>query len=266
MDFKNIIICSDYDGTLTSPSLDIKKEAARKINNICNENVDAINLISAAGGRFVVASGRSPLTLLHLYDTLNIDDVFAGVNGTAMYSVSQKKFIYRHEMREKAVDIVKTVFSVAPKLVGYQVFDYDANVHIWTENEGDPIKFAEKFDRALKVIFFEDNADIMSKIQTALQQTFSTTCAFSKSWSNLLECNDFGAGKADIVNWFRKNNPDKTIVALGDYENDIGMLKAADYSFCPKNAVDRVKEVCDRVFRSSGDGFLMDVVDYLRKL
>ena len=34
---------------------------------------------------------------------------------------------------------------------------------------------------------------------------------------------------------------------MGDYNNDIEMLQAADVAICPSNAVEEVKKVCDLV-------------------
>ncbi len=267
MDFKNVVVCSDYDGTLTCPNLDIKKEAKdNKINSVCSENIAAINEFVKKGGRFVVVSGRSPVGMLHLYDTLTLDDIFAGANGTALYSVPQKKFVYRHEMRIKAVDLIREAFRVAPDLAHYHITDYDANVHVWTKEKGDPIEFAMKFDKALKVVIVEYDIVIMDKVESTLKTLFADKCAFSKSWFNLLECNDLGAGKSDAVNWLKKHEPDKKIIAIGDYDNDVGMLNAADYSFCPENATDCVKKVCDCVFRAADKGFLSDLFEHIEKL
>ena len=36
-----------------------------------------------------------------------------------------------------------------------------------------------------------------------------------------------------------------TIIAVGDYENDIEMLKAADIAACPDNAMESVRNICD---------------------
>jgi hypothetical protein len=38
---------------------------------------------------------------------------------------------------------------------------------------------------------------------------------------------------------------------MGDYNNDIEMLQAADLAVCPSNAVDEVKAVCDIVLDKS---------------
>ena len=38
----------------------------------------------------------------------------------------------------------------------------------------------------------------------------------------------------------------KLIVAVGDYENDIEMLKVADISYAVENAINEVKQIADR--------------------
>ena len=42
-------------------------------------------------------------------------------------------------------------------------------------------------------------------------------------------------------------------MAFGDNVNDIEMMKLADYSIAPSNAVDDVKNIADEVLKSSND-------------
>ena len=62
------------------------------------------------------------------------------------------------------------------------------------------------------------------------------------------------------------NIKDYTIIAVGDYNNDIEMLKAADMAFCPSNAVNEVRNVCDVVLDNSCDeDAIAAVIDYIYK-
>ena len=51
-----------------------------------------------------------------------------------------------------------------------------------------------------------------------------------------------------------------TLIACGDYENDIEMLRAADISVCPENAIPEVKEISDLCLCHCDKGLIADVV------
>ena len=57
---------------------------------------------------------------------------------------------------------------------------------------------------------------------------------------------------------------DWTVVACGDFDNDLEMIKFADIGFAPSNAQDCVKEAAD--FISDADcssGFMSEVINHV---
>ena len=234
MNLSDVIICSDFDGTLATSEAKCVSPTRTPLGCICEENILAVKKFTEKGGRFVVASGRSPLAMDFLYDIMPIDDIFAGTNGAAMYSRKQKEFVFRHAMKVL------------------------------------PLEFVEKAQKAygelLKIIFVEHDEQKMARLKKVLEENFSEACEVVLSCPFLVEAFDKGAGKSEIIDYFRKENPGKTIVALGDYENDVAMLEKADIALCPENAVPDVKKICRKTFRHAGNGFIADAVEYLEKL
>ena len=55
------------------------------------------------------------------------------------------------------------------------------------------------------------------------------------------------------------------LFACGDYENDITMLRAADFSVCPENAIPEVKELVDLCLCHCDRGLIADLIDRLDK-
>lgn len=53
------------------------------------------------------------------------------------------------------------------------------------------------------------------------------------------------------------------IVCLGDDLSDIPMLKRASYAFCPKDAVNKVKDQCTVLDFKGGHGFVREVCDII---
>lgn len=262
--FDDFIICCDYDGTLTmNKGVKVTSALKQGVWNICEENIAAVKYFAENGGRFIMASGRSPARMSFLYDYLPLDDLFAGINGTILFSKSQNKVIYEHRMRLDFEWFVRDVFSAIPEIPEYHVVTTDMTVHLWTKDEGDPMEFLSNITpkSSLKVIFdSRDDLLLMEKIEGYVRANYSDRLEISKSCPHFLECNDKGSGKGDVVKLLKRENPQKTVIALGDYGNDESMFIVADYAYCPDNATPEIKALANKVFRESGDGFIADVV------
>ena len=262
--FDNIIICCDYDGTLTKNGVHVVSGVKKSIDNICEESQNAVRYFAFEGGRFIIASGRSPQGMSFLYDFLPIDDLFAGVNGTVLYSHSKDEIVYKHVMKTDAIALVEDVMTAIDGIPEYHVVTGDLIVHLWTSDLGvDWREFLRALNgqAVLKVIFdSRDDLALMDRIEEYVVEKYSSLLEINKSCPHFLECNDIGSGKGDIVKYLKANFEGKTIIALGDYGNDKSMFEVADYAYCPENATDEIKSLATKVFREAKDGFVADVV------
>ena len=50
------------------------------------------------------------------------------------------------------------------------------------------------------------------------------------------------------------------VFCIGDFENDVEMLRMSDIAFCPSNAIDEVKSICDHVVCHHDDGAIADMI------
>ncbi|MDI9394568.1 MAG: HAD-IIIA family hydrolase [Euryarchaeota archaeon] len=74
--------------------------------------------------------------------------------------------------------------------------------------------------------------------------------------------------KLSVFGELRKkyNLDDSEIIYVGDDINDIPILEKAGVSFCPNNAVDEVKDICDYVLsKNGGEGVIREIVEILFK-
>ena len=51
-----------------------------------------------------------------------------------------------------------------------------------------------------------------------------------------------------------------TVIAVGDYENDISMIRYADTGYATANAAENVKAAADRVTVSNRDGAIAAII------
>jgi hydroxymethylpyrimidine pyrophosphatase-like HAD family hydrolase len=51
------------------------------------------------------------------------------------------------------------------------------------------------------------------------------------------------------------------VYGVGDYENDLALLGAADVAVCPANAQDKVKQISDMILCSNDQGVIADLIE-----
>ena len=109
MDFKNVIIMTDLDGTL----LDDKK-------NISPRDMDSINEFCDKGGMFSIATGRGYSMAKPIADKLSLRIPAVIFNGSAVYDFTAEEFLWQCEVTQKAREYVKAVMDKFPD-VGIEV-------------------------------------------------------------------------------------------------------------------------------------------------
>ena len=68
-----------------------------------------------------------------------------------------------------------------------------------------------------------------------------------------------------FCSFLRTLYPEAKIYAVGDYENDIEMLKASDVSVCPANAMEYVKKSADMTLCDCNGGVIADLVEIIER-
>lgn len=266
MNLSDIIICSDFDGTLTGSPSSAEKTVVMPLGRVNTETVNAVKRFADAGGKFIVVSGRSPASMDFLYDFMPIDDLFAGANGSAIKSRKRGCLVFSRPMKLAPRQFSEKISGFLQDINELHLTDADTTVHRWVKGEEKLNSFLTRFDTALKIIAIEHEPSTMKKIYENLKTALSEVCEVEMSCPFIAECFDKGAGKGGTIRYLKQIYPDKLVVAAGDYDNDAKMLQAADMAFCPENASPEIKKLCKKTFRSSGEGFIADVVDYLEKL
>ena len=270
MDFQNIIIYTDMDGTvLTDWSLGPV---------VPQRSMASIKRFMEKGGTFSIASGRQHLDILPFFKGLIPNAPLVQGNGTSLYDCQKEQTIYKiplsREYKEESmafcrenpwvwgccgtVDTVMQInFGDSRDSVTKALTDYRIDVDTFLN---------EEFTKIVYVV--EDPAHI-SRLRQAtdhfasapyMQQTLSAPI--------FLECYDKRAGKGSGV---RKavelaGMQDKTLVCIGDFYNDEAMLRIADIAACPANAPDDIKALCQIVTCHNNDGALADLIEALEKL
>ncbi len=118
-----------------------------------------------------------------------------------------------------------------------------------------------------KIVFRGEPADLLA-IRPLVEATFGDRFEYNTSSPRFYEMQRKGCNKASGLQFLasvlaeRDACPIKTI-AVGDQENDLPMLRIADISACPDNAMDEVKDIADHHLCHCDAGCIGDLVERL---
>ena len=265
--FENIIIATDLDGTFLGGG-----------SRLIERNLESIEYFKAHGGRFTVATGRTPYNaadaLPGIAELINMPAVT--INGCCLYDFKTESIIAGYTMpSEDVIEIGEYVkeydksFAIrAATLRGFVTDDRD---NPYLKNDFNAKGRAEK--RVLPLsewrgetfykLVVRGSEDALAEFRPILTEKLLGRFAVTKSWSTMLEIHDLSRSKAVALDEIadRVNDPDVKLCTAGDYDNDIEMLTASDVSVCPSNAVDKVKEISKYCLCSNEEGVIADLIE-----
>jgi len=272
--FDGILIVSDMDGTFLGNG-----------GRVVPENLDAIEYFKSEGGRFTIASGRAFYVVAPLTDvtkSLNAPAVLS--NGACFYDFTENRiidgiFLEENDVRESLSFIRENHESVGiiansdrgilTDLLVHGIGDYkktigDDMLHLRPLGAWD-----SDVHGVFKVVIRGEPREL-DVIREELESRFPDTFEFAKSCATFLEFQKCGITKAGRVTELKRLIENESgrkmkLFACGDYENDITMLRAADVSVCPENAIPEVKAIADLCLCHCDKGLIADLVDRLDK-
>lgn len=270
-DFSNFLIASDLDGTFFWEG----RTAAR--------NLEALRRFKDGGGIFTIATGRSHLNMRSAIGepTAVINAPSICDNGAYLYDFSRKESLYQDLLRpEDAADLLafaKTHFPhVRFSAVGVSSIRTEEDAGCVARDlltyEKDAISIAPAeawpLDDWYKFLFLDDDPACLRAVREALLLHFGDRFAPTGSSSWILEAQHPGIHKALGLEKLKKHlngAKKRTVIACGDYDNDIEMLKGADVAVAPENALPALKAVAHRVLCHCKDGLIADVIEAIER-
>ena len=260
MNYSGYLILSDIDDTLTLRGKPISEG-----------NLAAIKRFQAGGGRFTLCTGRA-LSYFHK----NIDTMYrfipnapvATLNGTLITSWEGEVLArtpietdytepINYIIANYRAQLVEVARSEETKRLSWQ--EGNKTDKLVGNERGETIGLDEFIDLSIpvyKFIFVLDTEEHTVALMNDMISRYGDLYDFDRSSPTLLEMHGKGTGKGGCVRIYRELLPDvHTVIAAGDYENDISMLREADVGCAMGNAIPAVKAVADRVIcRAEEDG------------
>ena len=263
-DIKKVLLITDMDGTFLPAS---KKPSFK--------NLQAVEHFQKAGGKFSIATGRSLQASQQYFNDFTVNCPIIMCNGGMVYDIQKKKQIYDVYLPEKARDFTRKILKDNPD-VGCEVLLLDG-VYVpqmsemeWKHCEickVDPIlcNMDNIPDNWYKVLF-TNIPDKLGNLIDYTEKSGFNDVDFVISAPQYYEMLPQNISKGSALEHMRKicGMEDYTFVAVGDFNNDIEMIRYADVGVCPSNSSKDVKAAADIVLDvSCEEDAVAEVIDYI---
>lgn len=263
--FEGILMCTDLDGTLL-----------RADKSVSKENLEAIEYFKAEGGLFTFVSGRVPSAARKIYETVHPNAPIGCFNGGGVYDFETDVFLHFSALPEESLILTELVDREMPD-VGIQL-NTARNVYFCKDNPaqqdfrtatGLPHKvcpYRNRSEDVGKMIFLHRDRAVLERLEKLLTtHPLSERFDFVRSERTIFEILPKGASKgAALARIAASCGVDmRRTVAIGDYDNDVSMLKEAALGVAVSNASEAAKRAADYITVSNEEHAIARVISDL---
>ena len=260
--FDGILICTDLDGTLY-----------RNDKTISAENREAIEYFKREGGYFTFITGRMPYYSVDAYNAVQPNVPYGCINGGGIYDGAEDKYIWRCEISHDVKELIACVDAQFSG-IGIQICCFDKTY--FSEDNALTEKFRKRTglpklirnyrdveELIGKIIFNSEDSDELSRIEDIVRaHPKASKFDFVRSERTLFEILPKGVTKGlALMKLSEHLNVDvaKT-VAVGDFDNDVAMLRAARLGIAVSNASRSALDAADVVTVSNEEHAISEVI------
>ena len=252
---EDILVVSDLDNTLLTAE-----------NGIPDYNLEMIKKFQELGGNFTVATGRSIESVARYLSDFKLSAPAITYNGGIIYDFNSRMFLLKETLPESAKQALEIIRQNFPD-VGTEIMCDNNRIYMVRENaytfkhvEDEKLSYVCSDVSAVKTgwikVLFADRNSRLLELQEFCKTLPFDDLEFVMSNTIYFEMLPKGTTKGtallklcDILNIDINNT-----VAVGDYYNDLELLKTAGLSVCVDNAPQEIKNICHAVVPKCTDG------------
>lgn len=267
------LIAIDMDGTLLNNQ-----------NLLTKRTREAIEMAKKKEIEVIIATGRVLKSAVHYSKELGLESYIAACNGAVVVDKDLNKVIDRPISRKDIKRVMETGNQMGIYFHFYnedtfftrtyvkEIVDYYTPTTERLKGQSIDIKLYSSPEdiinneqlKIYKFLFIDKDQDKLIQLRKNLEELESVE--LSKSWRDNLEVMDKGVSKGSAVKLLSERLGIKAdeVMAIGDNENDISMIKFAGVGVAMGNAEDIVKEQADFVTSSNDeDGAALAIEKYV---
>lgn len=253
---------SDIDGTLMNYD-----------NTYTNEMAELIKKINLSDTKFVLATGRMYMGAKFAADTFNLktpivcyQGAMVRLNDEILWQAPVDKKLAREVITYLKEKNLHTHLYANDKLY---IDDDDKRIMAqYCNGRGTFYEVVKSFDdvqfeSAPKILAVIENPEIMKEVKEELTKKYVGVLKIVQSNPIYLEINNINASKGDALNFLKKywSLKDEEVLASGDQDNDIDMLKNAGVKVCVGSHSKGLKEIADYCCKDVNSNELVKLIE-----
>lgn len=264
------LVAIDMDGTLLNSK-----------GSISDRTRQAIYDASKKGVYIVLATGRILKSAVNHAIELNLNRPIISSNGAVIVDENQN-IIYQKPMKSQSVKKITEIGE--SENIYFHFYDDDSfysNIYIEevlnfynseeSKKNGNEIKFnvfddvneiiRNKDINVYKFLFLDDDRSKLDKLKVRLKDI--QDISICSSWGNNLEVMDRDVSKGNGLKYLcnKLNISAENVIAIGDNENDISMLKYAGLGVAMGNGVEKAKSISDLITSTNDEDGVAKVIE-----
>ncbi len=256
------LIAIDLDGTLL-----------RSDKVLSPANASAIAEATNLGVHVVLASARPPRSVREVYHRLALDTLQVNYNGALIHDVPRGRHVFHQPL---PIDLARRIVEAARQLdpsvgVSFEVLDKWYTDHV---DDTLPTETSKRFDPdligPLDALLTDPVTKLMllappeklKPIHAMVRETFGDEIAILISDDYLIQLVHRQVDKASALKIVaeRYNVPAHQVMAIGDADNDLGMIRWAGLGVAMGNAWERLKQSADLIAPANDDDGVAHVI------
>lgn len=262
--FEGILLCTDLDDTLLTSDKSVSKE-----------NKEALEYFMSEGGLFTFATGRIPYGAKLMLEHIVPNAPMVCFNGAGIYDFEEDHLLWNMSLHRDRIKILEFVEENLP-FSGIEVCTADKlyfcktneAVYEHKEHERLPDRFCDYHDieeEWVKVLIMQKESEVGMVRDVIAGSDFHDRFDFIQSSPKYYEILPKGASKggcllklADMLEIDRRR-----VIAAGDNENDLSMIKAAGVGMAVTNAIKEVLDAADVIIPDHNSHALAAAVKWI---
>lgn len=248
--FSDIFLTVDFDRTLTGPD-----------STIPEKNLEAIRWFMARGGTFTVNTGRSvPMCREKIIGKVPVNAPLLLYNGSAAYDQETGEFVHCYPLDADPEALINDLRKRFPDLIvevqgleGHHVFEHNERWEKFSITNRCAYSVVDKVPLPLIKLaiytnigetgvpsLYEQVPEELARLQQVIdyvEAVYGEKLIVFRACPRLVDIHAKGCSKLQIARDMQKTLGKKILICVGDGENDLTMLRGADYAFCPADGV-----------------------------
>lgn len=245
--FDGVIIVSDIDGTFLG-----------KDSRMVPENLEAIEYFKSEGGLFTLATGREifmiPRRVPNVKELCNCPIIAS--NGAYIYDLQQDRIVEEEFLPEPEIsEIVNAARAACPDL---SLRITHGGKHLTDKDYPVLHNIMAGYPGCVVIVPYEDiphgrwhhvtwmgEPEELEAVRQAITPHVKDGCACVLGGRTIFEITSAKGTKGEMLGRLKQRigKKDAVLWAIGDYENDLQMLRMADRCAMPENGIDSLRTI-----------------------